>query len=470
MEAPPVNQVFVVQPAETIEGVMGAAPEAPTANEVVPRVPAPGEFRALFELYFRYVWHTLARLGVPARDLEDVTHDVFLEIHRHLSEFDPTRSLRPWIFAFAFRVGSHYRRRARHRYETLGDAEAFDGAPSALERVLTSETLEVAHAALGAIEVERRAVLLLHDVQRVLDAGGGRGPRRTTQHRVLAPAARPEGISGTRGPAAAPPGGSVTPEVEGLPELGALRDECARSPDGATADRVFARLRTHLVAAAVAPEPRPQTLTDQRPANTPEVLRPTSGLAGILLRGPTLALSAAFLLGGATGVALHAALARSSAPRVVYADRPSPGSRMRSEPMLENQPSPRPPGLRGALPTPIPSVEATPPPARARRPRPAVAAARKVAGSSLAEEQVVLDRARAALGSEDFGSALQLTRVHAAQFGASVLEEEREAIAIKALAGAHQDAVARARLEQFEQRFPRSPSLASLRRAVTKIP
>jgi RNA polymerase sigma-70 factor, ECF subfamily len=164
MEAPPVDQVFVVQPAETIEGVMGGPPEAPTANAVVPRVPAPGEFRALFELYFRYVWHTLARLGVPARDLEDVTHDVFLEIHRHLSDFDPTRSLRPWIFAFAFRVGSHYRRRARHRYETLGDAEAFDGAPSALERVLTSETLEVAHAALGAIEVERRAVLLLHDV------------------------------------------------------------------------------------------------------------------------------------------------------------------------------------------------------------------------------------------------------------------------------------------------------------------
>src|SRR5262249_36605812 len=43
--------------------------------------PEPPSFDALFEAEFAYVWTSLRRLGVPARDLEDVTHDVLLEVY-----------------------------------------------------------------------------------------------------------------------------------------------------------------------------------------------------------------------------------------------------------------------------------------------------------------------------------------------------------------------------------------------------
>ncbi len=163
MEAPGVDQVPSVEPADTAGGAE-AAPTALIPPPLSAEVAAAPDFRTLFKQHFPYVWHTLRRLGVPERDLADLTHDVFLELHRHLAEFEPGRPLRAWIFGFAFRVGSHYRRRARHRYELMLDADASDGAPSALEQVLTSEALDIAHVALQALELDRRAVFLLHDV------------------------------------------------------------------------------------------------------------------------------------------------------------------------------------------------------------------------------------------------------------------------------------------------------------------
>ena len=77
----------------------------------------PPDFRSIFDHEFSYVWTSLRRLGVPPRDLEDITHDVFVEVFRNLDRYDPTRPLRPWLFAFAFRFASDYRRLARHRVE-----------------------------------------------------------------------------------------------------------------------------------------------------------------------------------------------------------------------------------------------------------------------------------------------------------------------------------------------------------------
>jgi RNA polymerase sigma-70 factor (ECF subfamily) len=42
--------------------------------------------------------------------------------------------------------------------------ETLDAAPTALERVIASEALGVAHAALEAVELNRRAVFLMHEV------------------------------------------------------------------------------------------------------------------------------------------------------------------------------------------------------------------------------------------------------------------------------------------------------------------
>jgi RNA polymerase sigma-70 factor (ECF subfamily) len=125
-------------------------------------------FRALFRAEFRYVWTSLRRLGVPPRDLEDVAHEVFLEVHRHLPRYDPRRPARPWLFAFAVRFASDYRKQARVRREGLGEVvdTADPSAPpdAGLER---REAREIVAEALGAVEIGRRAVFILFELDEV---------------------------------------------------------------------------------------------------------------------------------------------------------------------------------------------------------------------------------------------------------------------------------------------------------------
>jgi RNA polymerase sigma-70 factor (ECF subfamily) len=123
------------------------------------------EFPTVFREHLGYVWHALRRLGVRERDLEDVTHDVFLAVFRKLEQYDPARPLRPWLFGFAFRVASDYRERARHRWEVAGDLDATpDERPNAFDGVVQRQTLEVARRALEALELGRRAVFILHEL------------------------------------------------------------------------------------------------------------------------------------------------------------------------------------------------------------------------------------------------------------------------------------------------------------------
>ena len=126
----------------------------------VSRTPSHG-FDAIFEAEFAYLWTSLRRLGVPTRDVEDVTHDVFLAVHKHLHEYDPARSIRPWLFAFAFRFASDYRRRGRNRFEDLGGRapDAISRAPSADAIIEKSEARDLVFAALNRMtDPDRRAV------------------------------------------------------------------------------------------------------------------------------------------------------------------------------------------------------------------------------------------------------------------------------------------------------------------------
>jgi RNA polymerase sigma-70 factor (ECF subfamily) len=123
-------------------------------------------FRALFEEQFDFLFGTLRRLGVAPRDLEDVTHEVFLRVYQHWGEYQPSRPLRPWLFVFAYRQASDYRRLARHRREQLGEADEPESPGLAAdEKLVDDDRRSLVEAALAHVEVDRRAVLLLHDLQ-----------------------------------------------------------------------------------------------------------------------------------------------------------------------------------------------------------------------------------------------------------------------------------------------------------------
>jgi RNA polymerase sigma-70 factor (ECF subfamily) len=123
---------------------------------------------ALFDQHFGYVWGSLRRLGVHEADLEDLAHEVFLRVHKNLGKFDQTRPLRPWLFGFCYRVAADHLRLARHRLELIGVyADAVDSAHSPEEEMAHNQEKALVRRALAAMPLERRAVLVLHDVDGV---------------------------------------------------------------------------------------------------------------------------------------------------------------------------------------------------------------------------------------------------------------------------------------------------------------
>ena len=139
-----------------------AAPQASASDGS--SAPRSLDFRTIFELEVGYVMRTLRRLSVAPADLEDLAHEVFLAVHQQLGRYDSSRPLRPWLFGFAFRIASHYRRKAR-RETALDDVDSVVDAADAPDAVLEKERRrKLVLSALDQIELSRRAVFVLHEL------------------------------------------------------------------------------------------------------------------------------------------------------------------------------------------------------------------------------------------------------------------------------------------------------------------
>jgi len=136
-----------------------------------PRAHAP-DFRALFEGEYRYVRATARRLGIRERELPDLIHDVFVTVHRKLPEFELGRPVRPWLFGITFRVVVGHKRRLEYRREELAgddedEDERADEAPRADQRMEDEERRRMVHEALEALDDDKRAVFVLHEIDEV---------------------------------------------------------------------------------------------------------------------------------------------------------------------------------------------------------------------------------------------------------------------------------------------------------------
>lgn len=163
-----------------------AAPEPPQSgikSLVVPREPvsAPSpiaspadrarQFRAVYDAHVAFVWRNLRRLGVMDRDVEDKCQEVFVVAHRRWEEFvDRGHGPRAWLFQIVLRVASDARRhRRRHPVDPDGgvaqDRQSVE-APQAT-MVARKQALDILDRALSSIDMGRRAVLVLHEIEQM---------------------------------------------------------------------------------------------------------------------------------------------------------------------------------------------------------------------------------------------------------------------------------------------------------------
>lgn len=86
----------------------------------------------------------------------------------------------------------------------------------------------------------------------------------------------------------------------------------------------------------------------------------------------------------------------------------------------------------------------------------------------LAEQQALLDNARSLLRTGDPAGALDAVARHDARFPRTMFQEEREALAIRALVALGRMAEARARTDAFARRYGGSLALPALHKAVER--
>gem|GEM_PF-297795 len=128
-------------------------------------------FRALYDAHVAFVWRNLRRLGVLDADVEDKCQEVFVVAHRRWEEFsDRGHGPRAWLFQIVLRVASDARRhRRRHPVDPDGgvaqDREAVEALQAAA--LARKEALDLLDRALAGVEMGRRAVLVLHEIEQM---------------------------------------------------------------------------------------------------------------------------------------------------------------------------------------------------------------------------------------------------------------------------------------------------------------
>lgn len=111
------------------------------------------------------VWRTLARLGVPAADLDDAMQDVFTVVHRKLDSFEGRSSLRTWIYGIALRVAR--KRRSRREPPASLDGEPIDRGTSPFDDLVALEGMELFDAIVSQMDEGKRLVFVLREVEQL---------------------------------------------------------------------------------------------------------------------------------------------------------------------------------------------------------------------------------------------------------------------------------------------------------------
>jgi RNA polymerase sigma-70 factor (ECF subfamily) len=137
------------------------------AHDMKPAVAVPS-FDEVYEAHFAFVWRVLRTFGVSEAGLEDAAQDVFVVVHRRLSEFEGRAAVTTWLFAIARRVAGAYRRRAGRdtRVEPLVDDELVANVDTfaALSR---AQAVATVLAILDTMDEDKRMVFALVELEQL---------------------------------------------------------------------------------------------------------------------------------------------------------------------------------------------------------------------------------------------------------------------------------------------------------------
>lgn len=135
-----------------------------------PRI-VPGDTRVedwstFYDQYVDFVWRSLRRLGVPFGLLDDATQEVFVIAFRREGEFERRSSLKTWLFGIAWNRARELSRSARrHPEQALPEDLTLVVEADQETHAINAEALRFVYRVLDELSPERRAVLVMADVE-----------------------------------------------------------------------------------------------------------------------------------------------------------------------------------------------------------------------------------------------------------------------------------------------------------------
>ncbi len=121
----------------------------------------------IYAAHFDFVWRNLHRLGVAPHSVDDAVQDVFLVVHRRLSEFEGRSSMRTWLFGILRRVARDHRppRREQAMDPARLDDLAGQVAPGQFESLAQQQAADLVRSMLAELDDDKRETFILVDME-----------------------------------------------------------------------------------------------------------------------------------------------------------------------------------------------------------------------------------------------------------------------------------------------------------------
>jgi len=150
--------------AAAIDLSFSPAPESAVIPTSPPTTTRPLSSAEVFRDHGAFVFRLLRRLGVPNSDLDDVTQDVFVIVHRALDRYEERNQMRAWLYRICVREASRVRRSKKP--VDLVDVDTLT-EPSATpeEHAERNEARADFDRLLSVLDDDRRAVFVLYEVE-----------------------------------------------------------------------------------------------------------------------------------------------------------------------------------------------------------------------------------------------------------------------------------------------------------------
>ena len=123
-------------------------------------------FDEVYAAHVAFVWRVLRTFGLSGAQLEDAVQDVFLVVHRRLSEWEGRAAITTWLFSIARRVASSHRRRSgAGRTEELTEEPA--GGADTFAAMSRAQAAAKVFQILQRLDEDKRVVFALVELEQL---------------------------------------------------------------------------------------------------------------------------------------------------------------------------------------------------------------------------------------------------------------------------------------------------------------